>query len=223
MRVYSKTGGLIPGKIFFTGNCPIENRERVMKINTFYYLKNLVTDIHVASVTPTSRFGVEKVLEKVNFEKTRLILEYGPGTGNFTSPLLRNMTANSKLIAIEKNQDFCRLLHKNIRDPRMMLFEDSAENVLEILKSCNGTADLKADCIISGIPFSLLSRKRKMAILRDTHAALKKGGKFLAYQAFFQFPEILKIPLGELFGDVQAQYYMFSLPPLLILEAVKKD
>ncbi|NWF53239.1 MAG: methyltransferase domain-containing protein [Syntrophaceae bacterium] len=194
-----------------------------MKINTLYYLKNLITDIHVASVTPTSRFGVEKVLEKIDFQKTKVILEYGPGTGNFTEPLLKNMGANSKLIAIEKNADFCRVLQKSIRDPRMALFEDTAENVLDILKSCNGTGDLKADCVLSGIPFSLLSKKRKMAILRNTHAALKKGGKFLAYQAFFQFPDILKIPLEELFGDVQAQYYMFSLPPLLILEATKKD
>jgi phospholipid N-methyltransferase len=194
-----------------------------MKINTLYYLKNLITDIHVASVTPTSRFGVEKVLEKIDFQKNKLILEYGPGTGNFTEPLLKNMTENSKLIAIEKNSDFCRVLQRSIQDPRLILFEDSAENVLDILKSCNGAGDLKADCIISGIPFSLLSKKRKMAILKNTHAALKKGGKFLAYQAFFQFPDILKIPLEELFGDVQAQYYMFSLPPLLILEAVKKD
>jgi phospholipid N-methyltransferase len=194
-----------------------------MKINTLYYLKNLITDIHVASVTPTSRFGVEKVLEKIDFQKNKLILEYGPGTGNFTEPLLKNMSENSKLIAIEKNSDFCRVLQKSIEDPRLILFEDSAENVLDVLKSCNGTGDLKADCIISGIPFSLLSKKRKMAILKNTHAALKKGGQFLAYQAFFQFPDILKIPLEEMFGDVQAQYYMFSLPPLLILEAVKKD
>jgi len=194
-----------------------------MKINTLYYLKNLITDIHVASVTPTSRFGVEKVLEKIDFQKNKVILEYGPGTGNFTEPLLKNMTENSKLIAIEKNSDFCKVLQRSIQDPRLLLFEDSAENVLEILKSCNGAGDLKADCIISGIPFSLLSRRRKMALLKNTHAALKKGGKFLAYQAFFQFPEVLKIPLEDLFGDVQAQYYMFSLPPLLILEAIKKD
>lgn len=194
-----------------------------MKINTLYYLKNLITDIHVASVTPTSRFGVEKVLEKIDFQRNKVILEYGPGTGNFTEPLLKNMNENSKLIAIEKNSDFCRVLQKRIQDPRLALFEDSAENVLDVLRSCNGTGDLKADCIISGIPFSLLSKKRKMAILKNTHAALKKGGQFLAYQAFFQFPDILKIPLEEMFGDVQAQYYMFSLPPLLILEAVKKD
>ena len=194
-----------------------------MRNNTLLYLKNLVLDIHVASVTPTSRLGVERVCEKINFPGSKLILEYGPGTGNFTSMLLRNMGEHSRLIAIERNSEFCGILRENLRDPRLAIFHDSAENVLDVLKSCNGAGELKADCIISGIPFSLLPRKKKMAILRDTHAALKKGGKFLAYQAFFQFPDILKNPLEEIFGEVQAQYYMFSLPPLLILEAVKKD
>jgi phospholipid N-methyltransferase len=133
------------------------------------------------------------------------------------------MPENSKLIAIERNFDFCRILKKRIRDPRLSIFHDSAENVLNVLKSCNGSGDLKADYIISGIPFSLLPRKRKMTVLKNTHAALKKGGKFLAYQAFFQLPDILKTPLGDIFGGVQAQYCMLSLPPLLILEAVKKD
>lgn len=194
-----------------------------MRINTFYYIKNLITDIHVASVTPTSRFGVEKVLEKVSFPRSKLILEYGPGTGNFTTTLLKYMPENSKLIAIEKNPEFCHLLKKTIHDPRLIVFQESAEKVLEILKACNGAGDLKADCIISGIPFSLLSQKTKMKILKNSHSVLKKGGKFLAYQAFFQFSEILKVPLEELFGGVQSQYYMFAIPPLLILETTKEN
>lgn len=194
-----------------------------MRINTLIYLKNLITDIHVASVTPTSRVGVGRVCEKISFPESKIILEYGPGTGNFTSELLNNMTEHSRLIAIERNSDFCRILKKSITDPRLAIFHDSAENVLNVLKSCNGAGDLKADYIISGIPFSLLSRRRKMTILKNTHAALKTGGKFLAYQAFFQFPDILKTPLEEIFGEVQAQYCMFSLPPLLILEAIKKN
>ncbi|HSR10295.1 MAG TPA: rRNA adenine N-6-methyltransferase family protein [Thermodesulfobacteriota bacterium] len=194
-----------------------------MRINTLVYLKNLVTDIHVASVTPTSRFGVSRVCEKIDFDKTKLILEYGPGTGNFTTRLLENLGSKARLVAIERNSDFCRILKKSIPDPRLTIFQDSAENVLKILKSCNGSSELKADYIISGIPFSLLSRQRKMNILKNTHAALKKGGKFLAYQAFFQLPDILKTPLQEIFGDVKVRYCLFSVPPLLLLEAEKKD
>jgi phosphatidylethanolamine/phosphatidyl-N-methylethanolamine N-methyltransferase len=194
-----------------------------MKNNTLIYLRNLITDIHVASVTPTSRVGVERVCERINFPESRLILEYGPGTGNFTSTLLRNMKEQAHLVAIERNSDFCRILKRSFRDSRLAIFHDSAENVLEVLKSCNGASELKADYIISGIPFSLFPRRKKMTILKNTHSALKKGGKFLAYQAFFQFPDILKTPLEDIFGEVRTRYCMFSLPPLLILEAVKQD
>ena len=84
-----------------------------MRINTLLYLKNLITDIHVASVTPTSRFAVERVCEKINFPESKLILEYGPGTGNFTSILLKNMTDHASLIAIERNSSFCSVLKKS--------------------------------------------------------------------------------------------------------------
>ena len=192
-------------------------------MKTFIYLKNLVTDGYVASVTPTSRFGVDKVCNKIDFSKSNLIVEYGPGTGAFTIPLLGNMPENSKLVAIERNPSFCRYLKKHIQDPRLLVFHDSAENILDILKSCNGSKDLHADYIISGIPFSFLSRKTKTEVLENSYSALKKGGKFLAYQNFiqFQFPEILKLPVKEIFHNVRTQYVLPNLPPMMVLEAVK--
>jgi phospholipid N-methyltransferase len=192
-------------------------------MKTFLYLKNLVTDRYVASVTPTSRFGVDKVCSKIDFSRSDLIVEYGPGTGVFTTTLLRNMPKDSKLIAIERNQNFCRYLKKNIQDRRLLVFQDSAENILDILKSCNGSKELRADYIISGIPFSFLSQPTKTQILSSSYSALKKGGKFLAYQNFFQFqfPEILKNPVEEIFQNVRTQYVLPCLPPIMVLEAVK--
>ena len=90
-------------------------RTGAKKMKTFIYLKNLVTDRYVASVTPTSRFGVDKVCNKIDFSKSDVIVEYGPGTGVFTTVLLKNMPKDSKLIAIERNQNFCRYLKKHIK------------------------------------------------------------------------------------------------------------
>jgi len=192
-------------------------------MKTFIYLKNLVTDRYVASVTPTSRFGVGKVCGKIDFSKSDLIVEYGPGTGVFTTTLLKNMPKDSKLIAIERNHNFCRYLKKHIQDRRLLVFQDSAENILDILKSCNGSKELRADYIISGIPFSFLSQPTKNQILSSSYSALKKGGKFLAYQNFFQFqfPEILKNPVEDIFQNVRTQYVLPCFPPIMVLEAVK--
>jgi phospholipid N-methyltransferase len=190
-------------------------------MSTLLYLKSLITDIHIGSVTPTSKFCVERVCEKISFAESKLIVEYGPGTGIFTSYLLRNMSADSKLIAVERNKVLCQALKKKIKDPRLLVFHDSAENILEILKSCNGSIELKADCIVSGIPFSLIPRETRMSLLQNSYSILRKGGKFLAYQAFFQLPEFLKNPLEELFLTVHTQYVIPCLPPMICLEAVK--
>ena len=192
-------------------------------MKTFIYLKNLVTDRYVASDTPTSRFGVDKVCSKIDFSRSGLIVEYGPGTGVFTTTLLKNMPEDSKLIAIERNPNFCRYLKKHIQDHRLLVFQDSAENILDILKSCNGSKELGADYIISGIPFSFLSQSTKDQILSSSYSALKKGGKFLAYQNFFQFqfPQILKNPVEEIFQNVRTQYVLPCFPPIMVLEAVK--
>ena len=59
--------------------------------------------------------------------------------------------------------------------------------------------------------------------MKKSYSALKKGGKFLAYQNFFQFqfPEILKHPVEEIFQNVRTQYVLPCLPPMMVLEATK--
>jgi phospholipid N-methyltransferase len=180
-----------------------------------------MTDIYIGSVTPTSKFGVERVCEKINFPESKLIVEYGPGTGIFTKYLLKNMSSDSKIIAIERNKILCQALKRKIHDPRLLVFQDSAENILQILKSCNGSIELQADYIISGIPFSLIPKETRIKLLKNSHSILRKGGKFLAYQAFFQLPEFLKSPLEDIFPTVRAQYVLPCIPPMLFLEAIK--
>ena len=187
---------------------------------TWTYVKNFVKDPYIASVTPTSGIAVHKVCEKIDFNSSRLIIEYGPGTGVFTAHLLRSMRKEARLIAIERNRNFYQIVQKDFPDPRLAVIHDNAENVLDILKNCRAG---QADCIISGIPFSFLSPEKKMQILSTAHSALKEGGKFLAYQNFVQTPEHLKNHLGKIFPKIKTQYFFFSFPPLLIFEAVKAN
>ncbi|MGQ9696280.1 MAG: class I SAM-dependent methyltransferase [Thermodesulfobacteriota bacterium] len=187
---------------------------------TIIYLKNFAKDKYVASITPTSKFAVERICDQIDFHGKRVIVEYGPGTGVFTVNLLRHMSADSRLIAIERNLDFFRILQRNIIDPRLNLFNDCAGNVLEILKSCG---EEEVDYILSGIPFSLFPKEIKTHILGNAHAALKNGGRFLAYQNFIQLPEFLRNHLERIFHNVHAKLILHCLPPLILFESVKYD
>lgn len=182
------------------------------------YMKNFIKDKYVSSVIPTSPFGVKKVCSKIDFKKSRVIVEYGAGTGVFTKYLLEHMRSDTRLIVIERNPNFVSILRKRFSDPRLSIFNGSAEKVFQTLEACNA---LPADYVISGIPFIWLSEEQKDRILRDTYRVLKDGGKFLAYQTCFQTSQHLMVYLDQVFHPVQSKYEVRNVPPLRIYEAVK--
>jgi len=187
-------------------------------IDTITYLKTFVRDRNVASITPTSSVGVKRVCSKIDFPSSNLIIEYGPGTGVFTSHLLKNMRLDARLILIELNKNFSSILRKSITDPRVVIVNDSAENVLEALRKCQ---ESQADYILSGIPFFWLRNGLRDNILYNTYNALKPGGKFLVYQTCFQTDQHLKVHLDRLFPAVRCKFELFNIPPMRIYEAIK--
>lgn len=187
-------------------------------MDTITYLKAFIKDKNVASVTPTSSVCVKKLCSRINFDETDLIVEYGPGTGVFSNFLLKNMRNDSRLILIERNKDFGCILQDKIHDPRVIIVNESAENVLETLRSCS---ESHADYIISGIPFIMIKDDLKQKILYNTHRALKRGGKFLVYQTCFQTDGHLKVHLEKYFPTVKTKYEVRNIPPMRLYEATK--
>lgn len=180
-------------------------------MNRLEYFYHFLQDKNIASVTPTSSFGIKRVCRRIDFSKRNIIVEYGPGTGVFTRFLLEQMNPESKLILIETNRHFVSLL-KQIDDPRLYVFNDSAENIRNILKECG---EEKADHVISGIPFSILDEEVKTQIMRNTRDALSEEGTFLVYQ----FLNHAKKYLIQYFNYVHSEFEIFNLPPLFIYEA----
>jgi phospholipid N-methyltransferase len=191
---------------------------RSIGMDTFTYVRNFLRDKNVASITPTSRVGVKKVCSNIDFNGSHLIVEYGPGTGVFSNYLLKRMRDDSRLILIERNSNFGSFLENTIHDPRVVIFNDSAENVLDTLRSCK---ESQADYIISGIPFFWLAYDLKNKILFNTYNALKKGGKFLVYQTCFQTDYHLKVHLERFFPEVKTKFELRNIPPMRIYEATK--
>lgn len=193
---------------------------KLIQMNTLTYLKNLSSDINIASVTPTSSFGVNRICRSIDFERAQVIVEYGPGGGVFTRYILDHMHDNATLIAIETNPNFARSLEEQVHDPRLRVVQDSAENVLNIL---NRFGLDHADYIISGIPFSLFSEKLKDRILDNTKQALGDTGKFLVYQFLLSMPRPktdIKRKLSEHMRIVRKDFELRNVPPLRIYEAM---
>src|ERR1700754_5335721 len=110
------------------------------------FLKNPVM---VGSIIPSSRVLIDKMLGPVDWANTKLFVEYGPGVGTFTRPILERLAPDATLVAIDTNPDFCDYLKRSISDSRLQIVNGSAADVEEILEEL-GLG--KADYTISGLP-----------------------------------------------------------------------
>ena len=133
----------------------------------------------LGSLIPSSRFLVNKVLSEVDWARARVVLEYGPGVGTFTTEILRRMRPDAVLIALETNADFVRFLRGKIRDDRLHVVHASAAEADTALANLNLS---HADYVISGIPYTTIPPEVREVILRKTHAVLHPTGAFLVYQ-----------------------------------------
>uniref|UniRef100_UPI003B3B5A01 class I SAM-dependent methyltransferase n=1 Tax=Sphingobium sp. TaxID=1912891 RepID=UPI003B3B5A01 len=64
----------------------------------------------IGSIIPTSATVVDRMLDQVDWQSTRLFVEYGPGVGTFTRSILDRLPADATLLAIDLNLDFVAYL-----------------------------------------------------------------------------------------------------------------
>jgi phospholipid N-methyltransferase len=160
----------------------------------------------LGSIIPSSRFLIKQLLEPIDWEQARVIVEYGPGVGGITAEILRRMRPDAMLIAIETNPEFVRYLRSSIQDERLHVVEASAEAVDEILGQYGQSS---ASYVISGIPFSTIPAPVRERILRKTCEVLKPGGSFLV----FQFSTRVLEDLQRIFRYVRRQFEPLNVLP----------
>lgn len=133
----------------------------------------------LGSAIPSSRFLISRVLDSLDWTRIRTMIEYGPGVGTFTCEILRRLHPDAHLIAIELNLSFVEFLQNSLSDPRLHLLHGSAVNVRSLLLPMQLG---QADCILSGIPYTVLSRETRQHIFLETRHALSGDGVFVVYQ-----------------------------------------
>lgn len=168
----------------------------------------------IGSVMPSSRFLTKEVMKNIDFENVKYIAEYGPGTGCITKEILKRARKDAKIFCFEINKRFCSHLRNNIKDERLIIINDSAENIKKYLKKFNIP---KIDCIVSGLPFSTLSDNKKSIIIEETKDTLKSDGKFVVYQFLNQ----IKDYLYHYFSNISIKFVPLNLPPCFVYTCEK--
>jgi phospholipid N-methyltransferase len=170
--------------------------------------------VMVGSIIPSSRILIERMLEPVDWENTKLFVEYGPGVGTFTRPILEKLGADATLIAIDTNPDFIKFLRKSIDDPRFKPVKGSAADVERIVAD-HGFPHV--DYVLSGLPFSTLPPGVGDAIAEATADVLRPGGAFLVYQ----FSPKVRDFIAPHFSRIDRGFEWINVPPATLFWAYK--
>ncbi len=178
----------------------------------FRFLAEYIKDIRsVGAVAPSSRFLARKMVESIDFERAKVIIEYGPGTGVFTAEIVKRMKPGTRLLVIETNQTFYQKLYQKYKSTSgVNIINASAEHVDLLKKEYSLDAP---DYVVSGLPFAALPVRISASILQSTSKLLGDKGEFIA----FQYTLLKKGFFESYFDDVKISREFRNIPPAYII------
>ncbi len=175
---------------------------------------------HTASITPSSGHLAEAMVARANLVRAETVVELGPGTGVFTRLIVRDLAPRAQLICIEINPGLARRVAE--RFPRAQVVNDSAENLGRHLRR----PDSEVDCVISGLPWVILSGEDQKRLLEPAVRALRPGGTFATFgyshAAWLPAGRRFKAMLESNFSSVETSAHVWrNLPPAFVYRCRK--
>jgi len=130
----------------------------------------------VGSFAPSSPALAQAMLRGCDLRTAKTVVEFGPGTGAFTRPILERIGRQTTFFALELDEKHVRGLRQ--RFPGMPVYHDSAARIEKYLAQHRRK---KADYIISGLPWANMPVNVQEQILAAVLASLSQDGMFTTF------------------------------------------
>jgi phosphatidylethanolamine/phosphatidyl-N-methylethanolamine N-methyltransferase len=163
----------------------------------------------VGAMSPSSRFLAKKMLEPLDFQQMRVIVELGPGTGVFTRRMLEQLRPDGVLLVFELNDNFMKLLQKEFKDPRVHLIHDSAEKIGEYLEKLGLS---NADAVVSSLPLANFPEDLRSRILNESYKVMTDRSLYVQFQYSLNAKKAIK----ALFRSVEITFTAVNFPPAFV-------
>jgi phosphatidylethanolamine/phosphatidyl-N-methylethanolamine N-methyltransferase len=161
--------------------------------------------ISTGAVMPSSRVLARAMARYVDPESNGPVIELGPGTGPVTQALVRQGIDPARLVLVEFNPDFCRLLRA--RYPAATVVQGDAYRLRRLL---DGYVDEPAAAVVSGLPLVTKPLRTRLRLISDAMTLLAAGSPFV------QFTYAMVPPIPKGLSGVRAEaseLIWMNLPP----------
>lgn len=160
------------------------------------------------AIFPSSIFLAKAMVSQIDYTNADILVELGAGNGIFTKEILRRKASNTKLIILEINSKFYKLLKKKYSHlNNVYIFKEKAEN-LDIVMLNLGFK--KIDYVISGLPFLSIPRANRNKIFQSISIFLERE------LILFQYTKLLEAELKYKYRLISRKYVLLNAPPAYV-------
>ena len=142
----------------------------------------------IGAVTPSGKALARTMASYVDPAVWGPVIELGPGTGPVTAALVRQGIDPARLVLVEFNPTFCRILRQ--RYPMAKVLQGDAYGLKRLL-----TRDLRepAAAVVSGLPLFTKPMRARLRLLSEAFSLMAPGAPFIqfTYAAYSPIPRVL--------------------------------
>ncbi len=161
--------------------------------------------LSTGAVMPSSKALARTMVRYVDPQSSGPVIELGPGTGPVTEALVRHGVDPKRLLLVEFNPDFCRLLRK--RYPAATVVQGDAYRLRRLL---GALVREPAAAVVSGLPLVTKPLRTRLRLIADAMSLLAPGAPFI------QFTYAMVPPIPKALSGIKAEaseLIWMNLPP----------
>jgi len=161
--------------------------------------------ISTGAVMPSSKALARTMARYVDPNSAGPVIELGPGTGPVTEALVQRGVDPARLILVEFNPDFCRLLRT--RYPAATVVQGDAYRLRRLLETF---VREPAAAVVSGLPLVTKPLRTRLRLISDAMSLLAAGAPFI------QFTYAMVPPIPKALSGIKAEpseLIWLNLPP----------
>jgi phosphatidylethanolamine/phosphatidyl-N-methylethanolamine N-methyltransferase len=162
--------------------------------------------LSIGAVTPSGKVLARTMARYVDPQSNGPVVELGPGTGPVTQALVERGVEPSRLVLVEFNPVFCRLLRS--RYPEATVVQGDAYRLKRLLENL---LRQPASAVVSGLPLLTKPFKTRLRLVHDAFSLMKPEAPFIQFTYSMTTPPVPR-GLSRVETEPSERIWM-NLPP----------